>query len=76
MLSDIKRIQNGLCWESLGQNGLEIFVFSEETHLEEFLSTVWWIIVIIGNDNILMWLSSHLSVVIKAAHYSETISFC
>lgn len=75
-----KRCKSDLKWRTLRSPGIKRFgnicVFSGETHLAEFLSTLWWIIVIIGNDNILMWLSSHLSVAIKAAQYSETVSFC
>lgn len=67
-MAQIKKHGNKKVWK--------YFCVFGEIHLAEFLSTPWWIIVIIGNDNILMWLSSHLSVAIKAAQYAETVSFC
>ena len=76
ILTDVKMIWNGIHLKTQNKKVWKYLCVLEETHLAEFLSTLWWIIVIIGNDNILIRISSHLSVVIKAAQYSETVSFC
>lgn len=76
ILTDVKMTWNGIHLKTQNKKVWKYLCVLEETHLAEFLSTLWWIIVIIGNDNILIRISSHLSVVIKAAQYSETVSFC